>query len=162
DVRIHLVTGGMGFVGRALVLELLARTDVNVLCLVRPGNSSKPSHERLHEALGQAAIAYGVEESITAIIADRCQTVDADLDDPLDDVAAELVGRVDQIWHCAASLRYQERDRQAAERTNVGGTERMLRLAATVGASAFHHVSTAYVVGDTDGDLPERPVTAAA
>ena len=160
DARSHLVTGGTGFVGRALILELLTCTDVDVICLVRPRDSSQSAQERLHEALTEAAIAYGVEDSVRTAISRRCRAVGTDLDDAVDDVAATLVGQVDQIWHCAASLRYRERDRNIVERTNVDGTDRMLRFAMTVGASAFHYVSTAYVVGAGDGQLPERPLRA--
>jgi thioester reductase-like protein len=158
----HLVTGATGFVGRALVLELLTRTDRDVVCLVRSADSLEQPHERLHRSLAEAAVAYGVDDSLRAAIARRCRAVTADLHAPLDEVAATLIGQVDQVWHCAASLRYLERDRKEIERTNVHGTDRMLRFAATVGANAFHYVSTAYVVGDADGHLPERPLGTAA
>ncbi|MEU7631237.1 SDR family oxidoreductase [Nocardia sp. NPDC049220] len=160
--RSHLVTGGTGFVGRALILELLARTDADVMCLVRPTDSSDTEHsdERLHEALMEAAVAYRFDESLGADIARRCRAVPGDLDGALDDLATTLAGQVDQIWHCGASLRYRERDREIAERTNVDGTERMLRFAGAVGASAFHYLSTAYVVGVADGRLLEHPVHA--
>ncbi|MEU7767794.1 SDR family oxidoreductase [Nocardia sp. NPDC049190] len=160
--RSHLVTGGTGFVGRALILELLARTDADVICLVRPPDSSDAEHsdERLHEALMEAAVAYGSEESVGADIARRCRAVAGDLDGALDDLATTMAGQVDQIWHCAASLRYRERDREAVERTNIDGTGRMLRFAGAVGASAFHYLSTAYVVGTANGHLLERPVEA--
>ena len=54
----HLVTGATGFVGGALVLELLARTDSQVACLVREDPASSP-HERLETSLTHAARIYG-------------------------------------------------------------------------------------------------------
>ena len=55
----HLVTGATGFVGAALVLELLARDPAaEVYCLVR-GASMAESAARLQAALSTAAHLYG-------------------------------------------------------------------------------------------------------
>jgi NADH dehydrogenase len=156
--RNHVLTGGTGFVGRALILELLTRTDDDVICLVRAAGTVEETSARLHLGLTEAALAYRIDPMISAAIGRRCRVIAADLTGPLDQVAAPLVGKVDQIWHCAASLRYLERDRDTVMETNVGGTERMLDLAGIVGAAGFHYISTAYVVGPVDGRIEELPV----
>jgi nucleoside-diphosphate-sugar epimerase len=107
--------------------------------------------------LVQAARAYGYADRIVADIPRRCYTVSADLHQPLGNAARQVLRhRVDQVWHCAGSLRYHRRDRDLIHRTNVEGTARLLGLAGDIGASAFHYISSAYVAGTTDGLIPER------
>ena len=154
----HVVTGATGFVGGALTLELLARTDDPILCLVRP-HGDTPPEARLHETLRRAARAYAIDSRIEREIDRRCHAVPAVLD--RDDPArlAEAVARpIGQVWHCAASLRYRERERGQVERTNVVGTHNLLAMADLLAADAFHYMSTAYVVGDRQQDLREAPV----
>ncbi|APE29318.1 SDR family oxidoreductase [Aurantiacibacter gangjinensis] len=64
----------------------------------------------------------------------------------------------DVVIHCAASLEFDasEVDLQAV---NVEGTRNALAFAKAAGA-AFLHVSTAYVSGLEEGDIPEAPVPA--
>lgn len=57
--RAQLVTGATGFVGAALVLELLARTEDTLVCVVRP-REGVTVQERLLAALEEAADAYEV------------------------------------------------------------------------------------------------------
>jgi nucleoside-diphosphate-sugar epimerase len=150
-VPVHAVSGATGFVGRALVLELLTTTAADIACLVRPSSRPGQTGTRLVSALTDAARAYGYPEAIGSAIARRCRLVPADLHQPL---AAAL--RVDQVWHCAGSLRYHERDRQLIDRTNVDGTAHLLQFAADAGATGFHYVSTAYVAGTRDGLIREN------
>ncbi|MEV4350939.1 SDR family oxidoreductase [Actinoplanes sp. NPDC049596] len=156
----HLVTGATGFVGRALVLELLARTAAPVVCLVRAADD-QDAQRRLQEALREAAGAYGAEAPVREAIATRCHAVHGDLAQDLGHVAAGWAGSVDQVWHCAASLRFLERDRALIERVNVDGTVRLLGLAAQLRATAFHYMSTAYVVGEATGEIRAAPVETA-
>jgi thioester reductase-like protein len=44
---VHAVAGATGFVGRALVLRLLDRTDADVVCLVRPSSRPEQTGARL-------------------------------------------------------------------------------------------------------------------
>ena len=46
---LHIVTGGTGFIGSALILELLQRTSARVVALVRP--DERGATRRLHEEL---------------------------------------------------------------------------------------------------------------
>ena len=78
--RVHLVTGATGFVGRALVLELLARTQAPVVCLVRADGTSP--QERLRNALFEAADAYDCPQSVRAAITQRCHAVAGDIRSP--------------------------------------------------------------------------------
>lgn len=153
----HAVSGPTGFVGRALVLELLARTDAHVACLVRPSSRPEQTGTRLFAGLVEAARVYGLPDAMMSDILRRCHVVPADLHEPLDAARTLLRSGVHHIWHCAGSLRYHERDRALAHRTNVDGTARLLELAGDIGVSGFHYVSSAYVAGTTEGLIPERP-----
>ncbi|MDT5041694.1 MAG: hypothetical protein QOE51_2679 [Actinoplanes sp.] len=154
----HLVTGATGFVGRALVLELLDRTESDVVCLVR--NAGEAS-QRLHTSLLEAADAYGADTWVRSAIKTRCHAIPGDLSQDLNAITDPWFGHIDQVWHCAASLHYLERDRPLIESVNVDGTVRMVHLAAELGAEGFHFVSTAFVVGKADGDIAEEAVATA-
>lgn len=147
--RAHLVTGATGFVGRALVLELLARTQAPVVCLVRADGTSP--QERLWNALLEAAEAYDCPQNVRAAITQRCHAVAGDIRSPGCGLPDELDWRVDQVWHSAASLRFHQRDGVEIDETNVEGTRRVLELAKRLDTQSFNYISTAYVAGRSNG-----------
>lgn len=151
-----LVTGVTGLIGGALVLELLERTDDDVICLVR-GTDDAHAHGRAITELSRAARLYGQDHLRPAIVT-RVRGVAADV--ALDGCgvdAGSLPGHVDYVWHCAASLKYHERDRDEIRQHNVGGTRNVLRLARSLNARELDHVSTAYVAGTAIGRVLESP-----
>jgi nucleoside-diphosphate-sugar epimerase len=154
-IRTHLITGGTGFIGGALALELLARTDDELVCLTR-SNAKHSAAERLAEALRTAAVAYKLEHLLPAA-AERCIAVDADLTLPGCGVDVSGFGTIDHIWHCAASLQYKDMHRKAIWAANVDGTANLLELAEQLGGPPLVYVSTAYVAGNRAGDIPEGP-----
>lgn len=150
----HFVTGATGFVGSALVLELLARTPGTVHCLVRPGTEGAPT--RLRRALHAAAEAYDADEHVVRAIDERCHAVAGDVEK--EGCGAEVGSLAcDQLWHVAASLRYENRYIDEIRRVNVDGTRHTLELAARLGIRHFNHVSTAYVAGGASGHILEVP-----
>lgn len=152
DGPLHLVTGATGFVGAALVLELLQRTSDGVVALARaPG-----AEARFRDGLAHAARAYGVLLPREAL--DRCRVLVGDVQQPGCGIGP-IDGEVDQVWHCAASLRYEDRYEADIRATNVGGTENVLALARRLGARCFNHVSTAYVAGRNEGEIAETSVS---
>ena len=152
--RVHLVTGATGFIGGALVLELLERTDDQIVGVVRPGRGDVRA--RLFEGLLQAARAYGSPLDPREI-SDRCRAVEGDVLHDACGIDTRQVGPIDEFWHCAASLRYEDRYRDEIEATNIGGTRNALAVAEWLGVSAFNHVSTAYVAGRRQGWIKEAP-----
>lgn len=150
-----LVTGATGFIGGALVLELLAETDRNLLCLVRP-RKGMGAEERLREALREAATVYDRTDLLDVIDA-RCQAVPGDLAQPEEAVKSFSGRDVDTVWHVAASLNFHEGARNSTIRQNVDGTRAVLEMGRDGGAR--HHVqfSTAYVAGTRTGEILEQP-----
>lgn len=153
-MSIHVITGGTGFVGSALILELLRQTDVEVIALVRPG--SQTAEERLQNALERACQAYGYGEDILKATKKRCRAVPGDLHAERCGVSAPLPP-IDQFWHCAASLQYEDRYQSEIYATNLEGTRHAVELARQLGISgSFNYVSTAYVAGRRSGPIPEQ------
>jgi nucleoside-diphosphate-sugar epimerase len=152
----HVVTGAAGFVGTALVAELLAQTDDDIVCIVR--NNHHPAAERFHHAFAEAAAAYELGPGVVAAAAERCRVVAGDVTEEACGVREPLGGRVAQLWHCAASLRYESRYQAETHVSNVEGTRQALTLARRLGAETFNYISTAYVAGKRSGTVYERPL----
>ena len=155
--RAHLITGATGFVGGAITLELLRRTESTLYCLTRPRKSDENIQARLESSLFTAARAYGMDHLMTDIPR-RCVAIAGDILKPRGSVWQSL--RVDEIWHAAASLKYEDEYRDEVWAHNVDGTWNILDLAHTVQAEVFNHVSTAYVAGSRQGMILEEPAHA--
>ncbi|TDD94251.1 SDR family oxidoreductase [Actinomadura rubrisoli] len=156
-MTVHLVTGATGFVGGALVLELLDRTDDEVIALVR-GRDQAEAAARLRTALPAMARGYA-RTDLAEPIASRVAAVCGDITEPGCGVDTARAPRATQVWHTAASLRYEERHRSEIERHNVDGTRHVLDLARGARAEVFNQISTAYVTGARTGLMLEAPVT---
>jgi nucleoside-diphosphate-sugar epimerase len=60
----------------------------------------------------------------------------------------QIVSATDEIWHCAASLSFQQEDRDEIFRMNVDGTRHVLDLVQQTKYRRLQHVSTAYIAGN--------------
>jgi nucleoside-diphosphate-sugar epimerase len=152
----HLVTGATGFLGGALVLELLDQTSDGIACLVRPAGDADRAATRLLEALDRACALYGREDLLPAI-RERCRAVPFDLREPSEAALRRLPSGVGEVWHLAASLKFKRAQQAKVFEQNVDGTRAVLELATRSGASALNYVSTAYVAGDRSGLILEQP-----
>ncbi len=165
----HVVTGGTGFVGSAVILELLATTSAQITAIVRP-NELQTATERLHGVLIPLVADYQLPEELISEIANRTRAIAGDIEQPrcgISDIvitapepfrAAQLEGA--ELWHCAASLQYQDRHRDQINRTNVDGTANVVELAKEIECSVFNYVSTAYVAGNQTGLIRPQPASA--
>ncbi|MDF2265148.1 SDR family oxidoreductase [Streptomyces coacervatus] len=154
----HVVTGATGFLAAALVLELAATTDAEILCLVRPGRT-RPEH-RLHQALTEAATAFDHPPPLLQTALRHARPIPADLTVDgcgTDPVRLRRAGRL-EFWHSAALLAHGDPYRRRIFATNTAGTRRLLELARRADADVFNHISTAYVAGRATGLVPETPV----
>ena len=150
--NVHLVTGATGFVGGALTLELLDRTDDRVVGLVR-ARCDDQAQARLQASLSAAARAYG-REDLLGEVARRCRATLGDILRPC--CGADLREPVAEVWHCAASLKYEDDQAEEIFQHNVEGIRNMLDLARARRAAVFNHVSTAYVAGNRTGRILEE------
>lgn len=151
----HVITGATGFVGSAIVAELLLRTDDDIVGVVRPKPGLTPT-ERLHGVLQPLVDGYRLPESMNEAITTRVRAVAGDLEQPGCGVEDALpVGA--EFWHCAASLQYQDRHREVIERSNIAGTRHAIDAARAIGCHRFNMVSTAYVAGARSGLIEPIP-----
>jgi len=136
-----LLTGVTGFVGKRLLAELLDQTTGALVCLVRAADELEAQRR------GRA-----ISRNLRVVF------LPADIEKPqlglTDTVWEMLANRITEIYHCAASVRF-DLSLEESQRINVGGTRTLLTLAKkAVRAghfSRFHHVSTAYVAGKKRG-----------
>ncbi len=122
-----LITGATGFIGRQLTRDLAGQGQA-VRILAR--------HRRKAKTL------FGDDVEISA----------GDLEDP-SSVARACRG-ADIVYHIAGSYRFGLRHRRELWRTNVEGTETLLRTAADEGVGKVVHLSSAGVLMQADPDLP--------
>ncbi|GIF46272.1 amino acid adenylation domain-containing protein/thioester reductase-like protein [Asanoa ferruginea] len=125
-----LLTGATGFLGAFLLHELAADPAVRVTCVVR----STDGLDRIRKNLR----GYGLAEptgNVDVRIADLA----------VDSAPTGLPERIDTIVHAAADVHFLRPYHQLAA-TNVGGTRRILEVAADTGA-VVHHLSSMGVFG---------------
>lgn len=151
-----VITGGTGFVGTHLILELLEQSDAELFCLVRAKNTS--AEQRLHQQLAQVTQGSGYAPELINQVKKRCHAIEADLQGDITSLAASIPRGVSQFWHCAASLNYEERFAAEIYDINVEGTRKALALARALNVDCFNYVSTAYVAGRNTGVILESPM----
>jgi len=136
-VRTVLLTGATGFVGGRLAYELLARTDVRVVCLTRATGDRQARH-RVVRALRERGLwrpGWG----------HRLVGAAGALDRPLLGLTParwdELAAEVDAVLHAGALVNFLY-DYRSHRGANVLGTAELLRLAQRGRPVPLHHVST--------------------
>ncbi len=123
------VTGGTGFIGRAVVRKLIDR-GYDVYALARSQKGA---------------------ESITALGA---KVVPGDIKD-VDALREGMIGS-DAVFHIAGWYKLGARDWREAEEINVAGTRRVLELAYELGVPMIIYTSTVAVFGDTHGTMADE------
>ncbi|WP_433578160.1 SDR family oxidoreductase [Nocardia brasiliensis] len=150
----YLVTGATGFVGGALTLELLEQTRAPIHLLVR--GSAAEATDRCLSVLRVAAELYGRGADFIDLHRGRLHVHAGDL--ACDVAAGQLAAHeITDVWHCAASLKFEDRSRLEIFAVNVDGTTRLLDLAEQLGVERFNYISTAYVAGSMMGRISESP-----
>lgn len=159
-----LVTGATGFLAKIFVEKLLRAVPRigKIHLLVRSRSDGTPAEQRVRrEILGSSAfdrLRAVLGPGFDAYVAERVNTVTGDLTrDRLglpEDVYRSLTERVTLVVNSAATVTFDER-LDAAVGLNIRGPLRMLQFAKDCGNAPFMHVSTAYVSGMREGDIPE-------
>ena len=129
----YFVTGATGFIGRHLLLKLLARKG-DVYCLVRKGSQEK--FDELRARFGDDG--------------KRLHAVSGDLSKSALGVSPAqrraLAGKIKHFFHLAAIYDLAA-DAESQVTANVAGTRHALQLAEQVKAGCFHHTSSIAVAG---------------
>ena len=149
-----VLTGATGFLGKAVLAELLAIDHIEVIALVRA--TSRADAERR----GAETLTAALDRAPTPADHRRVRWVRADITETRLGLSAaawrDLATRTGDVIHCAASVKFDLPLREA-ERINVDGTANLLEVAAQAmwqgGFGCFHHVSTAYAGGTASGAI---------
>jgi thioester reductase-like protein len=146
-----LLTGATGLLGRYLLRDLLA-SGRSVGVLIR-GDRQRTAAERLDELLAFAGESRG--RSLP-----RPTLLEGDLRMPgLGLGAAErswLAREARAVIHAAAYVAYHPTPDGEPWETNINGLYRLLHLCRSLGVTAVHHVSTAFLCGDRRGTVYEE------
>ncbi|NXF96968.1 FACR1 reductase, partial [Eubucco bourcierii] len=142
-----LITGATGFMGKVLVEKLLRSSpEVKaVYILVRP-KAGQSMQERVANML-KCKVFDRVREDCPNFH-EKIKPINAELTQPKLAISAEdeeeLLTRVNIVFHCAATVRFDEPLKHAVQ-LNAMGTQRLLELARQMqNLEAFIHISTAY------------------
>ncbi|XP_049941596.1 fatty acyl-CoA reductase 1-like isoform X1 [Schistocerca serialis cubense] len=149
--RSVLVTGATGFLGMVTVEKLLRSCpDIGTIyMLVRPKRGRDPQ-ERLEEYV--SSVLFSKLRGERPDFARQLSVVAGDLSSPdfrlAEQDMAALQRDVSVVFHCAASVRFNDSLRQAVN-TNVVGTKRVLQLAEQLpNLQVFLYISTSFCHSD--------------
>ncbi|KAF5284639.1 hypothetical protein FQR65_LT13470 [Abscondita terminalis] len=141
-----LVTGATGFVGKILIEKILRTCEVKKVFVTMRPKKNKSVYERLEDYLDNGVYdrlrneRVDVLKKIAMVGADlRCANLGIDVDE-----RRALVEEVNVVFHTAATLRFDEPLRVAAD-TNVRGTQEVVKLCQEMkNLTSLVYVSTAY------------------
>ena len=133
-----LVTGGTGIVGSRLLFDLTKAGQQ-----VRATYRSKKSIETTRQAFSH----YSGQEFF-----DLIEWVEGDILD-ITSLAKAMEG-IDEVYHCAALVSFNPKDREKLMQVNVEGTANMVNIALDLEIRKFCHVSSTAAIGKTaNGEL---------
>ncbi|TMW73318.1 SDR family oxidoreductase [Alteribacter natronophilus] len=132
-----LVTGATGFVGKKLTKSLLKKGHA-VYALVRSERKKKELIEAIPANLqNRFSIVFGsLEDASLGLDNDKLKELKQD--------------GIDLVYHSAAYLSFDDRERGVSFDVNVEGTRHILEFSRKIGVKRFFHVSTAYTLGMKD------------
>jgi pimeloyl-ACP methyl ester carboxylesterase/nucleoside-diphosphate-sugar epimerase len=140
------------------LLALQERRPSAVVALIR-GASDEAAQAKLRVALRGAAESYRSLRDHAAVASGaRILLGDISIPDcgvPADSESAIASAGIDEFWHFAASLSFEEKNRDVIAAQNIGGARNAVSLAVRLRARRFIYVSTAYTAGKKTGAIPE-------
>ncbi|MGD9169594.1 MAG: SDR family oxidoreductase, partial [Candidatus Thiodiazotropha sp.] len=125
-----------------------------VIAFVKAREGAPAPRQRALEALSSVAALRDEE-------AKQLNVIEADITEPAHSLMQRLgalAAEIDEVWHCAAIFKFQERDRDEAFAHNLEGTRNLLELAIALGREQtprYFQISTAYVCGKQGGLVSE-------
>lgn len=154
----YFITGGTGFLGSSIILDLLDHTTDKIYCLVR-SKKNQSAQNRLFDRLQELIEAYEYDAKLFQRAKEQCVVIEGALEANIMSISEHVNDTIDQFIHSAASLNYEERFRNEIFRTNLDGTKWALDLSMELKSKCFNYISTAYVVGNRSGNMLEELVS---
>lgn len=132
-----LVTGATGFLGGAIVVELIKSNNINSLLLLARGNEKHSALERVKENLTR----FGIDELILSNLKAE-QILEGDLSSPEKFIFDLRLNEVEMVINCAAIASFG--NNPLIWKVNVEGTfELASRMSKVKGLKRFIHIGTA-------------------
>ncbi|MBI3726678.1 AMP-binding protein [bacterium] len=160
-----LLTGSTGFLGKVVLATLLEKLPgiARIVCIVRAPSHQAAEDRFLKDVVASPALdavrethGLGLREHLSQKVLVRAGDVARERLG-LDEAGFAAVAKdLDLVIHCAGLVDFvPPLDKGLA--SNVDGTQRVLELAKRAGPKrcAFLHVSTCFVYGDREGQVPE-------
>jgi dihydroflavonol-4-reductase len=132
------VTGGTGLLGSYLLHSLIS-DGLEVKALKRKESSLKTTRR-----------IFGYMSTNPTQLFDKIEWVDGDLLD-IHSISDALKG-VDQVYHCAAIVSFDPREKSQIITANIDGTANLVNASIEHGIKKFCHVSSIAVLGRADND----------
>lgn len=161
-----LLTGFTGFLGKVWAALLLERVpQIGKITLLVRGRRDEPAEARVRAIFERSPALRPLRErhgdALLAFVESKIDVVDGDVREPLcgvdPAVLARLAPTLDAVVHCAGLTDFAP-DPTNAIAVNVGGASHAADLAARTAGKRLVHVSTCFVAGMIDGEIPERIV----
>ncbi|NQX76823.1 NAD-dependent epimerase/dehydratase family protein [Gilvibacter sp.] len=139
-----LVTGATGLVGSHLLCQLLEQQEA-----VRAIYRDQAGQNRVLDLLSKNEAAKAQQHKL--------EWVQADL---LDLISLEKACQgISQIYHCAAYISFDPRQRKKLRKVNIEGTANLVNVALGAGVKKLCHISSVATLGTPLGDQPTTEKT---
>ena len=148
-----LVTGAAGFLG-SYITRILFEEGYQLILLIR-GKNNIGAMERSLEIFSQ----FGMSGYDSGMLQDSIEIVEGDVSQRYFGLNSwdylRLTETVDEVFHCAAVIKFDNDAWDMLTRTNVIGTQHGARFCLTSKIKRLHYISTAYVAGKRRGTVFE-------
>jgi amino acid adenylation domain-containing protein/thioester reductase-like protein len=140
-----LITGTTGFVGAFLLDQLLSSTNATIYCLVRAESQGCAENRLRHNMERYLVNSEGLTTRVIVVVGDLSKRFLG-----LEKTRFECLAKeIDVIYHNGAIVNFTY-PYTSLRKTNVQGTEEILRLAAHIKTKRVHFISTLYVFSPDD------------
>lgn len=161
-----LLTGFTGFLGKVWAAMLLERApQIGRITLLVRGRRDEPAEARVRAIFERSPALRPLRDrhgdDLLAFLRTKVDVVEGDVREPLCGIDAAVLARLapslDAVIHCAGLTDFAP-DPTNALAVNVGGARNAADLAARTAGRRLVHISTCFVAGMIDGEIPERIV----